>query len=229
MIILLFFFIILAIILDYFIDKFWKKSKKQHHETIILTDDIAKQLINQAYNNFNHYSNLYIAHIAIFITLYTIAIGYYTDDFNVNIIQYGMSKHTTYLPTHILSDDIKFIYSNDDFRILTTVIFMAVSLYFYLSMMQSFILLANNRELINLLEYKLKLPYNYMSERGYYALSWSYIKVYKIINIIILLFMIGILMYAFMNLYSSLTERIIIFAIMIKLFMILHSTTKTKY
>lgn len=215
--------------MDYFIDKFWKTSKKQHHETIILTDDIAKQLINQAYNNFNHYSNLYIAHIAIFITLYTIAIGYYTDDFNVNIIQYGMSQHTTYLPTHILSDDIKFIYSNDDFRILITVIFMAVSLYFYLSMMQSFILLANNRELINLLEYKLNLPYNHMSERGYYALSWSYIKVYKIINITILLFMIGILMYAFMNLYSSLTERIIIFAIMIKLFMILHSTTKTKY
>lgn len=220
--------IILILILDFLLDEYKNNLKNQSNNILVLNEDIAKQLIDRSYNNFNHYSTLYLAHIAIFITLFTIMIGLYFYDFNINIIQNNISKQSTDLYITIPSDNITNSYediSNKqvqeakyNYKFFISISFMIIFVFLYLSLIHSFIMLANNRQLIKLLEYKLELPYSQIVEKGYYILTWKHIAVYDTINRIILLFIIILLLLVFIPLCKSIIEKILITIMLLKLF-----------
>lgn len=220
--------VILILILDFLLDGYKNNLKNQSNNTFVLNEDIAKQLIDRSYNNFNHYSTLYLAHIALFITLFTIMIGFYSYDFNINTIQYNVSKENADLDIIVPLDNIsntsqdinneQIQEGEHNFKFIISIFFMIILVFSYLSMIHSFIMLTNNREFIKLLEYKLNLPYSQIVERGYYILTWKHIAVYDSINKIILIFILIILLLAFVPLCESIIEKIIMTIMLLKLF-----------
>ena len=162
---------------------------------MVLTEDKAKQLIDRSYNDLNHYNTLYMAHIAIFITLVTILIGFYSDNEYSYTVQNNISKQNEDLYVITKIDNTTNQYHNIDtkqnlnnkntIKFEITLLFMLILIYLYLSMKYFFIQLSNSNNLIKLLEYKLNMPYSYIMTKGYFVLKWNFIDVYNIINYII--------------------------------------------
>lgn len=218
-------FCMIVLSLDFFIRKYKGKLNKQNISTLVLTEDIAKQLIDRCYNDFNHHSTLYAAHIAVFITIFMIMIGFNSYDFDFNIIQYNVSKQNADIHSTIPIDnetmnshaDTKDIRKENIFiiKFVITCFFMIIYTLVYLSMAQEFVILANIKELIKLLEYKLNIPYSNIIEKGHYALTWTYIGVYKGINKVILTIIFFILFISFLLLYDSMSMITIVISMVI--------------
>ena len=68
---------------------------------------------------------------------------------------------------------------------------------------------------IKLLEYKLNIPYSNIIEKGHYALTWTYIGVYKGINKVILTIIFFILFISFLLLYDSMSMITIVISMVI--------------
>ena len=180
-------------------------KQNQNKTMMVLTEDIAKQLIDRCYNNLNHYNTLYMAHIAIFITLFTILIGFYSNNEYSYTIQNNISKQNEdlYVVTNIDNtinqyQDINTkqnINNKNTMKFVITLLFIPIFLYLYLSMKYIFIQLSNHNNLIKLLEYKLNMPYSYITTTGYYVLKWNFIDVYAIINYIIAIILCIITIY----------------------------------
>lgn len=180
-------------------------KQNQNKAMMFLTEDIAKQLIDRCYNNLNHYNTLYMAHIAIFITLFTILIGFYSNNDYSFIIQNNMSKQNEDLCVITNIDNTTNQYQDintkqnlnnkNTIKFEITFLFMPIFLYLYLSMKYVFIQLANHNNLIKLLEFKLDIPYSYITTKGYYVLKWNFIDVYAIINYIIAIILCIITIY----------------------------------
>ncbi len=180
-------------------------KQNQNKAMMFLTEDIAKQLIDRCYNNLNHYNTLYMAHIAIFITLFTILIGFYSNNDYSFIIQNNISKQNEDLCVITNIDNTTNQYQDintkqnlnnkNTIKFEITLLFIPIFLYLYLSMKYVFIQLTNHNNLIKLLEFKLDIPYSYITTKGYYVLKWNFIDVYAIINYIIAIILCIITIY----------------------------------
>lgn len=235
MIELLIFFVLPVIALTLYIKTYKHNTQKKYKSSLVLTKDIAKQFLDRSYTDFNHHSILYAAHIAVFITLFTIMINIYSYDFDFDfdfdVIQYNVSKQNNDLYDTIPFDNKTMNYqvNNDEikqaniftYKLIIICIFMIASTLLYLSMVQEFVILANIKELIKLLEYKLDTPYTHIIEKGYYVLTWKYIGVYDGMNRIILIFISCILLFFLLSLYDSIVATIIIVFGVLRLFSVL--------
>lgn len=180
-------------------------KQNQNKAMMFLTEDIAKQLIDRCYNNLNHYNTLYMAHIAIFTTLFTILIGFYSNNDYSFIIQNNISKQNEDLCVITNIDNTTNQYQDintkqnlnnkNTIKFEITLLFIPIFLYLYLSMKYVFIQLTNHNNLIKLLEFKLDIPYSYITTKGYYVLKWNFIDVYAIINYIIAIILCIITIY----------------------------------